>query len=255
MNTDKKTSFNINTELSFSIIGDSEYFYEDIPCKIIKTFNGGRNMDEKFRDYQDKEKLLIVLKLNTRDNIKYDYYLCKKSNLVVFYHIERLKLFINKLNQNGFYYTQEEILEMPSIYNHKKPIIETLIIAMLYGNIYPCHSQYNEKSYNINDNMFEENIELRALKRAYLSFIESKINNKTQNRVRNGIISINSIQKRRNKNLKEEENERIRQNAIRQQILLIKERIENSTGPDHSKENKKNLLNIAIQKELYKKQY
>lgn len=235
------------------------HFDIDIPCKIIKSFNGdeSKQLNKKFKEYKDKKFLLKLLLLNTDEKEIYDYFYCNKNcntnDLVIFYNIERLNLFINILNSNGFAFTKEEILEIPCTYSHKRPIIETLIIAMLYGNILPCHSSYTEKPFSIDDPAFTKTHELLALQTSYKSYIEIS-SNMTVTRTDN-YVTINNIEREKNIHLKKNQNERDRHSYIRQQISSIKQKINNSTESTISKINKQKKLNKAVQIELYKKYY
>lgn len=181
---------------------NNNYFSTDIPCKIIKSFDyiNGYDLNIRFKQFPDKELLLISMGLNTDHDIKYHYYYCNNdfiyNDTVIFYHIERLDLFIQILQSNGINYTKEEILQIPCEYDHKRPIIETLIIAMLYGNIYPCKSLYfQQKPFNIDDPLFQETDELKALQRSYKLFIEGKVNKWNKNNIERRFQTINYIEK------------------------------------------------------------
>ena len=256
----------MNNLTEFRIEALINHFYTDIPCKIVRSFNGddSKQLNRKFKEYHNKEELLIILGLNKKDKKIYDYFYCNNdnftNNLVIFYNIERLNLFIDILNSNGLNYSKEEILQIPCTYNHKRPILETLIIAMLYGNILPCNSLYlDESPFHINDPLFKKNSALIALQESYKLFLRTVSTNKDnytkelEKNLNRHTTTINNIEKKQHEEIKKYENEKIRQNLIRKKIYSIKQRINNSTGSEQSKENKKKILNRAIQHELYKK--
>ena len=192
-------------DIEWRIYAKMHHFNLYNECKIAKSFNGDGGIhgaskyDIEFRESSEEKRIKILELLGIGDH---HYFLCEQSNIVIFYKLEKLYLLLSKLYENSILISKEELLSLPCLYSHTRNIEETLLIAMLYGNIYPSNSNNDELPYSIYDEEFGKP-PLINLKNAYINYLnlcnESLISN---SRPIENYRSITSIKEKKKQNLK-----------------------------------------------------